>query len=97
LEEEPLREISRLTGGVYISAQKRTLPLGRVFQEEIANRPMREFTPDSLPQYRQRYSWFFAAGLALITMEMALAGLPVRVPSQGDWSDEQQPSTKEMP
>jgi Ca-activated chloride channel family protein len=97
LEEEPLREIARLTGGVYVSARTQVLPLGRVFQELMVNRPLREFAADALPQYWQRYAWFFAGSLALVTMEMLLAGFRVRSRSQEDRSDEKQSLVKETP
>jgi Ca-activated chloride channel family protein len=75
LEEEPLKEIARLTSGSYTPARTRALPLGEIFRERIANRPGHEDTDDPLPMYRQRSPWFFAGALLLLTAETTL----------GDW------------
>jgi Ca-activated chloride channel family protein len=74
LEEEPLKEIARLTGGVYLPAHTKALPLGKLLQDQLAQRPLREYSADALPQLRQRYPWFFAAALLGFTMELLLAG-----------------------
>jgi hypothetical protein len=73
LEEEPLREIARLTGGTYVSARTRSLPVGDVFRA-IADRAGREEL-EGLEQpegYRPRYTWFFAPALGLLALEMLL-------------------------
>ncbi len=73
LEEEPLREIARLTGGTYVSARTRALPVGDVFRA-IADRAGREEL-EGLEQpegYRPRYAWFFAPALGLLALEMLL-------------------------
>jgi Ca-activated chloride channel family protein len=73
LEEKPLREIAEQTGGTYTPARTRALPLGKIFREQIAARPGREDTEESLPVYRQHSSWFFAAALGLLAVEMLLS------------------------
>jgi Ca-activated chloride channel family protein len=71
LHEQPLEEIARRTGGVYIPAQTRPLPLGRWLREVIeprkAARPDEE---DVLPVYRQQYPWFLGPALALLALPL---------------------------
>jgi Ca-activated chloride channel family protein len=68
LEESPLREIAELTGGTYTSARTRTLPLGALYLDTIANQPRREDSDDALPVYRQRYAWFLAPALGFLAL-----------------------------
>lgn len=77
LEEEPLREIARATGGEYFAARTQALPLGRLYLDWIAARPEREERDDALPVYQPRYGWFFLAAFGLLAGTMAL---PDRLP-----------------
>jgi Ca-activated chloride channel family protein len=72
LEEKPLREIARITGGTYTAEGGRPLALGRLFREQIEPRGVHEDSDDALPQYRQHYAWFLGPALALLALEMAL-------------------------
>jgi Ca-activated chloride channel family protein len=74
LEEAPLREIARLTGGVYVPAHTKALPLGRLFREQIEERAVRESDADALPLLRQRAPWFFAAAFGWLALEILLGG-----------------------
>jgi Ca-activated chloride channel family protein len=75
LEEDPLKEIARLTSGVYISARTEVCPLGKLYREQMEGRALREDSTDALPVYQQHASWFFVAALVMFTMEMSLAEL----------------------
>jgi Ca-activated chloride channel homolog len=77
LEEEPLREIARVTGGEYFPARTDALPLGRLYLDWIATRPEREDRDDVLPVYRPRYLWFYLAAFVLLSLTMAV---PDRLP-----------------
>ena len=68
LEESPLREIADLTGGTYTPARTRTLPLGALYLDTIANQPRREDSDDALPVYQQRYAWFLAPALGFLAL-----------------------------
>ncbi len=68
LEETPLRELAEATGGVYISARTRTLPLGELYLDTLEKQPRREDSDDALPVYQQRYAWFLAPALALLAL-----------------------------
>src|SRR5262249_51556940 len=68
LHEKPLSEIARLTHGSYTPARTKDILLGRLFIEEIEPRSGREDTEDILPIYRQRYPWFLATALALLSL-----------------------------
>jgi len=72
LEEAPLRAIAELTGGTYTSARTRTLPLGSIYLDAIANQPQREDSDDALPVYQQRYVWFLGPALAFLALFMFL-------------------------
>jgi Ca-activated chloride channel family protein len=78
LEETPLREIAEATGGVYISARTRSLPLGEVYLETLDKLPRREDSDDTLPVYEQRYAWFLAPALVLLTLHTFLGDGAVR-------------------
>jgi Ca-activated chloride channel family protein len=73
LQEQPLQEIARLTGGTYLPAPGTgTPPVGLLFRERIEPRGLREDNDDALPLYQQRYAWFLGPALLLLTLEMAL-------------------------
>jgi Ca-activated chloride channel family protein len=85
LEEKPLQEIARLTGGIYVPAPSTgTPPVGALFREKIEPRGVREDNDDALPLYQQRYAWFLGPALALLALEMALGrtGGPKRRPGK---------------
>src|SRR5262249_37674225 len=69
LEENPLEEIARRTQGVYFPARTYTLPPGALYREILQSQRALE-RDESLPSYRQQYSWFFAAALALLTLSL---------------------------
>jgi Ca-activated chloride channel family protein len=73
LEEKPLQEIARATGGTHSPAQTKALPLGELFRERIekAGVPAEE-NDDRLPVPRQYYVWFLAPALGLLALEMLL-------------------------
>ena len=73
LQEKPLEEIARRTGGEYTPARKEPLPLGDLFRDRIERGPVRETTDDAVLVRRQRYPWFFGAGLALLAMALVIA------------------------
>jgi Ca-activated chloride channel homolog len=74
LEEGPLRDIARLTGGVYVPAHTKALPLGKLFREQMEQRAVRDSDPDALPLLHQRAPWFFFAALAFLTLEILAGG-----------------------
>jgi Ca-activated chloride channel family protein len=74
LQEEPLEEIARRTGGHYTPARTNDLQLGKLFTERIAVQGVREDSDEvlTLPVYRQRYPWFLGAALVVLAGQMAL-------------------------
>jgi Ca-activated chloride channel family protein len=80
LEEAPLREIARLTGGHYFPAHTRPVALGAVYLETVAAQPVRESADDALPVYRGRAALFLAPAFGLLAAWMALGGRPGRDP-----------------
>jgi Ca-activated chloride channel homolog len=72
LEEAPLREIARKTGGTFLPARTRSLPLGEHYLGLIASEPLREVSADALPVYRQRYPWFLLPAFVLLAATLLL-------------------------
>jgi Ca-activated chloride channel family protein len=91
LQEGPLQDIAEMTEGIYIPAQTRALPLGRLFRERIESRPVRDDTEDALPQYQQHYPWFLGGSLLLLSLSVVVGGFsrpgqrnPDRNPAAGE-------------
>jgi Ca-activated chloride channel family protein len=82
LQEQPLEEIARRTGGVYIPARTELLPLGKLFHDYIDTRPLREDTDDVLAVYQQQYPVFFGPALGFLTLA-TLLGLRRARPAKG--------------
>jgi Ca-activated chloride channel family protein len=80
LEETPLREIAEITGGTYTSARTRTLPLGDLYLDTIADQPQREDSDDTLPVYQQRYLWFLGPALGFLALYTFLGDGSIRKP-----------------
>jgi Ca-activated chloride channel family protein len=84
LEEAPLREVARVTGGSYVPAHTRDLPLGELYLGGLAGGTVREESDDALPVYRPRYALFLLPAVSLLTMALAL---PDRRPRRTAFSD----------
>jgi Ca-activated chloride channel family protein len=74
LEEKPLEEIARLTGGQYVAARTKALPLGELFRTRIEPRGGHDDSDglDALQVYRPRYAWFLGPALALLALDVLL-------------------------
>jgi len=72
LEEGPLKEIARRTGGTYVSLQDAGYPLGVLFETRIMAGGDREFGDDALPQYYQRYALLLVPAFALLALSSAI-------------------------
>lgn len=77
LEEAPLREIARRSGGQLWLAGTRPLPLGELYAA-VAARQTDEDSPDAVPVLRQRQEWFLLPAFVLLLLSMALP--PARLP-----------------
>jgi Ca-activated chloride channel family protein len=74
LEEFPLQEIARRTGGTYFAARTRSLPPGALYREILAGRARRATVEVLLTVYRPRYAWFFGTALALLAVSLFVGG-----------------------
>ncbi len=72
LEEAPLRKVAQETGGTYVPARTRALPLGEVYLNLVASQARREQSEDVLPVYRQRYPLFLLPAFALLLLTLVL-------------------------
>jgi Ca-activated chloride channel family protein len=68
LQEEPLKRIAAETRGHYLPARRHTPQLGEFFRTQIEPFPSRVVSDDSVPLPRQRYPWFLASALVLLTL-----------------------------
>lgn len=71
LEEAPLRDIARRTGGVLLLAGTRQMPLGDHYRA-LAELRGDDESPDALPVYRQRHVWFLLPAFALLLLTLLL-------------------------
>jgi Ca-activated chloride channel family protein len=76
LEERPLEEIARLTGGVYLPARLDLPPLEEWFRSYVRNRPGHAGEEDVLPTMKNRAAWFYGGGLALFAFTMIIGDRP---------------------
>jgi hypothetical protein len=67
LREDVLRAIAAEGKGEYLPARRDPPRMNEFFRSAIESNPHRELTDDQLPQWKERYPWFFApaAGLFL--------------------------------
>jgi Ca-activated chloride channel family protein len=72
LEEKPLVEIAKPTGGTYTAARTKVIRLGELFRDHIEPRASREDADEVLPVYQQHAGWFFGGALLFLAMEMIL-------------------------
>jgi Ca-activated chloride channel family protein len=77
LEEEPLQEIARISGGSYYREGTNDLRLGTLFKAAIEPRARRIPTDAAIPAAVPRYPWFFGAALVLLGAAMMIGGRPV--------------------
>jgi Ca-activated chloride channel family protein len=73
LEEGPLLEIARRTGGTYLPVRTHTLPPGRLLREVLEARAVRDYDEAALPVLKPRYPWFFGAALAFFALSIVIA------------------------
>jgi Ca-activated chloride channel family protein len=67
LDDTNLRSIARITHGEYLSAERSVPRLGDFYRAQIEPQRTRTVSDESLPQLRERYSWFLAAALGLFS------------------------------
>jgi Ca-activated chloride channel family protein len=69
-EDAPLREIARRTHGRFIQAGSRPIPLGEHYLA-LADR-LREDSPEILPVYHQRQTWFLLPAFILLSLTLMI-------------------------
>jgi Ca-activated chloride channel family protein len=75
-QEQPLREIARLTGGVYRPAWNDPRAVADWFRDWSRRRPGRETGDDLLPTQAPRFAWFFGAAFCLLALGTLISDRP---------------------
>jgi Ca-activated chloride channel family protein len=70
-EDSPLREIARRTGGELIVAGTQPISLGETYRSLVA-RSTDEESPEVLPVYRQRQTWFLLPAFVLLALTLLI-------------------------
>ncbi|MCI0462965.1 MAG: VWA domain-containing protein [Gemmataceae bacterium] len=81
LEERPLRELARRTGGSYFPGRTNPLPTGALYQEVLEGKARTDDHEVPLALYRLQYAWFFGPALGLFALSLLLGGLPAKAPA----------------
>ncbi len=68
LDEDMLTSMAKLTGGGYVPAGTRTIPLGEIYDEAIANRKTARIGTTREKRRIERFQWAIAAALLLVVM-----------------------------
>jgi Ca-activated chloride channel family protein len=76
LEERPLEEIARISGGVYLPARLEVPPLEEWFRTYVRSRPAHAGEVELLPTLTPRYACFFGAGLTLFGLTVVIGDRP---------------------
>lgn len=72
LDDRPLKVMSERTKATCTLAGTDPPRLVELFRNRIDNADKQEVSDDALPQYRQRYAWFFGAALFLICADLVV-------------------------
>ncbi len=72
LDEDTLREMAQITGGAYVPAGTRTIPLDRIYDEAIAGGATGRFETRRERRDIERFQW--AVGLALVLIVLSRLG-----------------------
>jgi Ca-activated chloride channel homolog len=73
LQEQPLMEIARQTGGIYIPGRTKVLALGAILEQRMERLAGQEHAGTALPGYTQHSGVFFAIALFLLALELVIA------------------------
>lgn len=73
LQEKPLEELARLTGGKYFPAWRERRPLESWFSAWSRARPGHDFGAEPLPTLVPRYAWFFGPALAFCALAILVS------------------------
>ncbi|MBI3467189.1 MAG: VWA domain-containing protein [Planctomycetes bacterium] len=69
LNEEPLRQIAQITGGIYVPAGIRAIELDRIFREMIEPKTKRDLGETRRERLHDRFQWFLAPAVVLLFLE----------------------------
>ncbi|MBX3375040.1 MAG: VWA domain-containing protein [Phycisphaeraceae bacterium] len=80
LDEAPLREVARLTGGAYIRAGTRSLDVERVYEAHILPLARRGTEEGEVRRRHPRHAWFVGAAFLLLCLEPCLRNRAIMSP-----------------
>jgi Ca-activated chloride channel family protein len=84
LQELPLEEIARRSGGLYFPARTHPLPRGALYREILQGQARQANREVPLAAAHPRYPWFFGTGLGLFAAALMLEGSRRRRPEDGE-------------
>jgi Ca-activated chloride channel homolog len=73
LQEQPLLEIARQTGGIYIPVRTKVVALGAILEQRMERLAAQEHAGGAVPGYSQHPGPFFAVALFLLALGLVIA------------------------
>jgi Ca-activated chloride channel family protein len=73
LQEQPLMEIARQTGGIYIPGRTKVVGLGAILEQRMERLAGQEPAAGAVPGYAQHPGVFFALAFSLLLLELVIA------------------------
>jgi Ca-activated chloride channel family protein len=73
LQEQPLKEIARQTGGIYVPGRTKVVGLGAILAKRMERLTGQEPASGAVPGYSQHPEVFFAVAFILLMLELVIA------------------------
>jgi Ca-activated chloride channel family protein len=72
VDEQTLREIATITGGLYVPASGKTFDLGQIYVTKLGRMQGSEFQVEHRKRYREQYQIFLAVAVVLLFVYLAV-------------------------
>ena len=72
VDEQALREIAAITGGLYVPASAKTFDLGQIYETKLGRRQGSEFQVERRQRYREQFQVFLAVAVTLLFVYLAV-------------------------